>query len=130
MAADLFECDDHLDGACSGATVLLVDEQAEDADVGELAEDTCRGRVITLGPCTGNGGCVGLREERVDARCEVVVDVGQQEVHRSPIPAREAEEALRDHIALNLVGACVDRPGQREEVAVNPCVVDLGVGAL
>ena len=129
MPPDLFECDDHLDGACSGATVLLVDEQSEDADVRELTEDACRGRVITASPRPCDGGRVGFGEERVDARREVVVDIGQQKVHRSPIPAREAEQTLRDHIALNLVGACVDRPGQGEEIAVNPCVVDLGVGA-
>ena len=42
--------------------------------------------------------------------------------------AGQAEDALGDDVALDLVGAGVDRAGQREEVAVGPARLDLGLG--
>ena len=42
--------------------------------------------------------------------------------------AREAEDPLGDDVALHLVGAGVDRAGQRERVAVQPRRLELGSG--
>ena len=81
----------------------------------------------------GSAGFVGQLEgaERVDActRCrapcarpaQLLLLVGEGEVHvPSRSAARQPEQALGHHVALDLVGPGVDRPGQREEVAVEP----------
>ena len=69
---------------------------------------------------------VGLGSRSSRESGEAALLGGQLELHPRGLPG-EAEDALGDDVPLDLVGARVDRSGQREQVAVRPGRRDLGL---
>ena len=68
-----------------------------------------------------------LGEQVAHGVAEGELVVGEGEAHRLLLP-RAGRDALGDDVALDLVRAGVDRPGQRELPALRPRPVELGVG--
>ncbi len=83
VTPELLERDDEIDGIGTETVVLLGDEQAVDTGLGEALPHRQAGFGVAGVPCADDGGHVGLGEERVDARREVLVGLIECESHRS-----------------------------------------------
>ena len=112
------------------AALLRHAPRAEHAQLGQLRarpRPPAAGSASAAAPRPRGRRPAGTRGEQLaDGVAQRGLVVGQREAHTSPHVPRQAEQALGDDVALDLVGPGVDRAGQREEEAAAPRAVELG----
>jgi hypothetical protein len=108
---------------------LLRHRERGDAEVGQRGPDLAARRGVTLSPGPYGGGDVGRRQRGVDAGGEVTLLFVECEFHfASQSSLGQPEHPLGDDVALNLVGARVDRATECEQQPIGPGVGQFGVG--
>ena len=116
----LFEQQHQVDEAQPEPAVLLGHGQPHHAQLGQGGPPGGAGRRgVVGGPQVVRRALLG--EHLADGVAELELLLGEGEVHGVvPSAPGQPEHALGHHVALDLVGAGVDRAGQGEEVAVEP----------
>ena len=120
--AEFLQQQDQVDLVHSQAFVGLRCRHAQHAGSAKgLPEAAHPGVGILPGGADGLRRAVG-REDVAQGPGEEPLVLGEGEVHRASPPSlpRQAQDPLGDDVALDLVGACVDRARQGEQVAGHP----------
>ena len=115
--ARLLQGEDQVDLVRGAAAVLLGDGDPQQADLGQAPPPVGREARLVAGRVPDSLGRARLLEDVADDAREQPLLLGEREAH-DRLPPGQAEHALGDDVALDLVRARVDRAGEREQEAV------------
>ena len=121
VAAGLLEDEDEVDERETEPTRRLGRQEADHSHGVEVLPETRDASAVVCPRRAHVRRRALLRQEITRGISQRELLVGEREVHAiTRLLSREAEHAFGDHVALDLVGACVDRPRERELVALHP----------